>query len=124
MKYTKEKLESMSEIDLNFNVAKLSGNLLPIPKWCEPLRCGDKMCYYDNFRNVCDRHPDYCDSTEDMMTLAFDCMIGIEPTQVRSSKKKGKWCARNGRELMSALVFDDNPLRACAILYILIKQSN
>lgn len=106
MKHTKDQLEAMSDTELNRVVAVIAGYGA------------------DYLERNPDNAPDYCNKHSEMMPLAFECAIELSPLF------RGGWVAS---EVSSYTHEEDpiynenqashtNPLRACAIVYVLARK--
>ena len=132
MKYTQEQLEAMSDFELNKAVAKSIGHItfkssmeggcdIGTEQVCRGVRFNKWVDYCNNWSDM-DKWVDYCNNWSDMGTLIFDSGINLESPE---SIGIDDWCASNfsavglGSTINS---YSENPLRASAIIYILIKQ--
>jgi hypothetical protein len=118
----KEQLEAMSDAEINKAVAISASAYEEVPCYGEVVIVGDKECYYDDERNIFECHADYCDSYEDMMPLVFE--HGIELSPLFSDD----WCASSIQSytyeedpIYEHHARHENPLRAAAIVYLLMQ---
>ena len=118
MKYTLEQLEGMSDKQISEAVLSLITGY-SIDEAREIISTG-----YFSKSSFCD----YCNSWADMGPLIHEAKISLSPCYsadpvVYSYSPTGKWCAEHFY-LQSGQVTNTNPLRAAAIVYILIKQED
>ena len=118
MKYELEQLEGMDDHRVNIEVSKLTNDE------------GDGLLI--KFGTIINEHTgrevNYCNSWADMGPLIHEAKISLSPCYsadpvVYSYSPTGKWCAEHFY-LQSGQVTNTNPLRAAAIVYILIKQED
>lgn len=123
MIYTQEQLEAMSDLELNKSLSILADDYEEIPSYGKEVIIGGKQCYYDDARNIHECHCDYIDSYEDMMPLAFDAELSL----ISNYNKTYTACSEVLGSLDDHAIYEDaithkNPLRALAIVWILVKQ--
>ena len=119
--HTKEQLEGMSDLQINKLVAVANGEYQEIPNYGEAVMVGDKYCYYDDARNICECHADYCDNWADMGPIIHSARIGIQSPWTGSNIWRA--CNRGGDDFVQFESSHENILRAAAIVYILMQGS-
>lgn len=127
MKHSKEELEAMSDFDINVIMAHIIYSNLSGQDFTKHLAVkysSENSCeciYYLGGEPL-----DYCNNPLDMMHLVFDLGIELSPLFC------GEWSASHIDNYTyeqepvydSFQAVDSNPLRAAAIVYILIKQGD
>lgn len=97
--YTQEDLKEMSDFEINTLVAHAKG-------W--------QPHYWHHL-------PNYCNNWSDMGPLIVETKIAVTPSSklsVQMGFEENDWCA----SVVNFASWCENPLRAAAIVYILIKQ--
>jgi hypothetical protein len=117
----KEDLEKLSDFEVNKLVAKSLG----IEWHCRP---GSKQnstggwLFSDNCKGGCDSLADYCNSPSDMWPLIYESLIETAPL-ANSDKWKAAGATYSKRGERSVFtVHHENPLRAAAIVYLLVQE--
>ena len=120
--YTKEQLESKSDLEINEIVAIKCNEYDEVPNYGEPVTIGDKHCYYDDLRNIFECHADYCNNWADMGPLIDKHDIAVwsfknhEDELFYSAK-----AFKAGTRMYFHHVTEVSRLRAAAIVYILMQ---
>ena len=121
MKYTKEQLQGISDLE----VSKLLANILGVMWHLRPGEFRNRWSYCDNYEGLDGVNlPDYCNNPSDIMPLAFE--HGISLITVDKSKS---WFAECNSEVNDDFIMcskvsfpDSGPLRAIACCLILVLQ--
>lgn len=108
MKYTLEQLQSMSDLDLNIAVTKSQGFV--VDGWYE--NTSVVIAVDENGNNGF--QSDYCNKPSDMCELIIS-----EGISLIYQIDNNYWCAST---MNTPFVHDKNPLRAAAIVYVLVRQ--
>lgn len=115
-----EDLEPLSDLDINLlicgtlpvNIEDDQGKYIP---------SGDASVMVNDIVSM--YQMDFCNDASDMMPLAFDNLISIEWDAELRGARPVKWCNVYVLDKVS-LLYQSNPLRAAAIVYLLLKALN
>lgn len=122
-----ETWDDLTDLEINKEVAKFDGGLMPVPDGLESAIIGDVEHYYDSLRMLWSCHKGYCDSWDNIGPIISDngiCLIS--PTKGRkSSLWSASWNEDGGKWSSGDIVFGDkNPLRAAAIVFLMMNGVN
>ncbi len=119
MTYTQEQLEGMSDGEINKLVCEVKGLMLHAhqERW-EKLR--EESVIAQDWLTGRFVEFDYCNSPSDMWPLFLETKISIIEPDIEDGK--AEYGVGSIYQASSVMVAHANPLRAAAIVYILVKQ--
>ena len=124
MKHTKEQLEGMSDLEVNKLVAKVIYG--DINTFTSPSERNGEVWIEKASGGLINTNYDPCNNPSDMMPLVFDSTIELSPLFC------GEWCASelNNYTYEEEPIYNGyqvahkNPLRAAAIVWLLMQGDN
>lgn len=121
-KYTQAQLEAMSDLHLNIAVTSIE-NKEDYSQWA--ISADETQVYHCGVDGSQYHYVDilaYCNNPDDIMPLVFESRFDL------GFHQEGEWCVSTVSHLHHNdcayyfQCFNKNPLRAAAIVYILVKQ--
>jgi hypothetical protein len=116
----KEQLEAMSDLDINIKVANATYRNLGGRDYTQYLSRHHSQEQGCEVISYCGSELDYCNSPSDMMPLVFEAGITVgtydDEHFAFSGFEGGVY-----EECWSNMIYNDNPLRAAAIVYLLMQ---